>query len=73
MGKIGQERDAMAEIVSVSEGSAAQKAGIKAGDWLLEINGNPIRDVLDYRFYVTEKKVTLKLHRGADIFDVTIE
>ena len=65
MGKIGQERDAMAEIVSVSEGSAAQKAGIKAGDWLLEINGNPIRDVLDYRFYVTEKKVTLKLHRGA--------
>ncbi|MBQ8911605.1 MAG: DUF512 domain-containing protein, partial [Clostridia bacterium] len=62
----------MAKIVSVVAGSPAEKAGVKAGDWLLEINGHPIADVLDYRFYVTEKKVVLKLHRGADILDVTV-
>lgn len=63
----------MAEIIGVVNGSPASKAGVLPGDWLLEINGHPIADVLDYRFYVTEKRVTLKLHRGPDIYEVTIQ
>ena len=62
----------MPEITGVLPRSRAAKAGILAGDWLLEINGHPIRDVLDYRFRLAEPTVTLRLHRGPDIFETTI-
>ncbi len=47
------------KIYSVDDGSYAEKKGIKAGDILLTVNGNEINDVLDYRFYLTEKKIKL--------------
>ena len=62
----------MPEITGVLPRSRAAKAGILAGDWLLEINGHPIRDVLDYRFRLAEPTVTLRLHRGPDIIETTI-
>ena len=46
-------------IKSVEKRSPAHKAGIKAGDTLVSINGNNIIDVLDYRFYQQEEKLTL--------------
>ncbi len=62
----------MVTITDVLPRSRAARAGVLAGDILLTINGHPIRDVLDYRFYLTERSVTLGLHRGADLLDVTI-
>ncbi|MDR0197453.1 MAG: PDZ domain-containing protein, partial [Oscillospiraceae bacterium] len=38
-------------IKSVSPGSPADKAGIKAGARLVSVNGFEIGDVLDYMFY----------------------
>ncbi len=46
-------------ITDVSKGSRADKAGILSGEKLLEINGNEIVDVLDYRFYQTSHEVEL--------------
>ena len=46
---------------------------LKAGDELLRINGNKIRDVLDYQFYITEKVVTLSLLRDQEPFEITIK
>lgn len=51
----------MVRIKSVEEGSYAKKAGIKSLDTLVSINGNEICDVLDYRFYLAEKRVVLDL------------
>ena len=62
----------MPEITGVLPHSRAAKAGVLEGDWLLEINGHPIRDVLDYRFRLADSKVALKLHRGPDILELTI-
>ena len=62
----------MPEITGVLPRSRAAKAGVLEGDWLLEINGHPIRDVLDYRFRLADPVVTLKLHRGPDILEITI-
>ena len=42
------------------------------GDRLVSINGNPITDVLDYQFYATEEKLTLKLHRGEKILEISL-
>ena len=63
----------MVKISSVEPSSPAAKAGLRAGDILISINGQDINDVLDYRFYLTEKRVTLKLHRGPELFDVSIK
>ncbi len=53
----------MVTITEVEPHSRAEKCGILAGDILLAINGHDIRDVLDYRFYLAEKKVVLTLLR----------
>ena len=55
----------MVKIIGVEERSYAKKAGIKPQDILVSINGNEICDVLDYRFYLTEKVITLAL-KGED-------
>ncbi len=63
----------MVTITGVEKASPAAKHGILPGDILISINGHDINDVLDYRFRLTEKKITLTLHRGADLLDVTIK
>ena len=47
------------KIIGIESGSPAEKLKIKAGNELLELNGNEIMDVLDYRFYQNERKVTV--------------
>ena len=63
----------MVTIKGVEKGSPAAKHKIQPGDILISINGHDINDVLDYRFRLTEKKITLKIHREAELFDVTIK
>ena len=55
-------------IFSVDHDSLAEHAGILPGETLCSINGNEICDILDYRFYETEKEVLLLLRdaQGAD-------
>ena len=48
-------------ISEITKGSIAEKKKIRAGDRLLSINGNEINDVLDYRFYLNEKKLVIAL------------
>ncbi len=63
----------MVEIKAVEKNSPAHRAGVCAGDFLLAIDGHDINDVLDYRFYLTPSKITLRLHRGPDIIDVKVK
>ena len=52
----------MSVLVSgVSKKSIADKKGIKPGDVLVSVNSHEINDVLDYRFYIKEEKLTLAL------------
>ena len=48
-------------IKSVERGSPAYKAGIKSGDNLVSIDGNEIMDVLDYRFYQDNERLTVEV------------
>ena len=63
----------MVKIIGVEERSYAKKAGIKPLDTLISINGNEICDVLDYRFYLTEREITLLLKREDDEYSVRIK
>ena len=46
-------------INGVAEKSRAQRVGIQPGDVLVAINGHEIIDVLDYRFFETERELRL--------------
>ena len=47
-------------VKSVEKKSPAYKAGMRDGNTLLSISGNSIMDVLDYRFYQNNEKLTLE-------------
>ena len=53
----------MTIIKSVDDRSPAQRAGVKVGEKLLKVNDHPIIDVLDYKFYTYDHKLTLLLER----------
>lgn len=59
-------------ITGVEPQSLAAKKHIRAGWQLVSMNGHPITDVLDYRFYLTEPTLTLVLHDGTKNRAVTI-
>ena len=56
----------MVKIQSVTPGSPADKAGIKAGDVLVSVGGERVCDVLDYRFYGTDANTEVTLSRGGE-------
>ena len=62
----------MVKILAVLPRSIAEKAGIRGGDVLVSINQNEIRDVLDYRFYLTDTNVSVTLLRGDESYTVHI-
>ncbi len=49
------------KISGVERHSPAARAGVKVGETLLQIDSNEIEDVLDYRFYMTNERLTLLL------------
>ena len=55
----------MTAIRAVEPGSPAAKAGVRVGETLTHVNGKPIVDVLDYKFYSYDPKLELTL-RGED-------
>ncbi len=60
------------EISSVKKWSSLYFKGIRGGDKLLSINGNPIRDFLDYEFYIKEDKVLLQIEHNGKIKQVRV-
>lgn len=48
-------------IGAVQPGSVADRLGIRPGCRLLAVNGQPLRDVVDYRFALTDGEISLLL------------
>ncbi len=51
----------MIEITGILPNSPADKAGLLSGEYLCAVGGRPVRDLLDYRFFTTERSITLTL------------
>ena len=60
------------KIENVLGSSYAEKAGVQKDDVLVSINGNEIFDVLDYRFYIQSRKLTLSLLRDGQELSANI-
>ena len=51
----------LTKIQSVDPHSPARRAGVRPGETLTHINGRPIADVLDYKFYSYDPRLELSL------------
>lgn len=48
-----------AHIANVDPGSPAARAGFEAGDAILAVDGQPVRDILDWQWLTTEESCTV--------------
>ena len=62
----------MVIIKDVCVRSHAERAGIKAGDGLVSVNGYEIRDVLDYRYRICADRLEIVLVRADEEYKVNI-
>ncbi len=61
-------------VQAVRPGSIAQEAGLEPGDILDSINGQPLRDIIDYRFLESDEELTLQFTKqDGDCWDVEVE
>ncbi len=59
-------------IVHVEPGSSAHKAGLRAGDRVVAVNGNPVWDIIDFRYHSNTECVALHVLRGETSFTVNL-
>ncbi len=62
------------KIIYVEPDSLAEEAGIESGDFLVSLNGNEVRDILEYRYMMSEYEVTVEIEKAnGDIEEIIIE
>ena len=63
------------QVIAVEPGSLAEEAGIRPGDTLLEIHGEPVLDQLNYQFLITrEDAADLRVQRpDGSMFEASVE
>ncbi len=61
-------------IKDVIAESAADEAGIEKGDKLISINNSPIKDILDYKFLISDEVIILDIEKtSGEVWEVEIE
>jgi len=71
---LGLNRRRGLRISAVQEGSIAEVLGLVPGDRLMSINGRPIKDLLDYRFFEGEEKLLLEVSKASgEVWELDIE
>jgi putative radical SAM enzyme (TIGR03279 family) len=50
-------------VSAVEPGGLAAQMGLRPGDVILAVNGYPLRDVIDFRFYSAEEEIELEVQR----------
>ncbi|AMV72616.1 DUF512 domain-containing protein [Desulfuromonas carbonis] len=64
----------MLEILAVTPGSIAAELELEAGDFLLTINGHPLRDLVDYLVAEAEEELLLEVQKkNGELWDLELE
>ena len=62
------------KILTVEEGSIAEEIGIEAGDFIVSINGNEIKDIFDYRYMLNDQEITILFEKAnGEEWEIDIE
>ena len=59
-------------IDGIVPGSIAEELELQPGDYIVTVNGNPVEDVLDYRFFCKEEYLEVLIRRGDEeaVFEI---
>ena len=60
-------------ITGVMPGSIGKELGINPGDKLLSIDGQPLIDILDYRYLIADEEIELVIGRGDEQLHFELE
>lgn len=61
-------------IEKVNKGSIAEELNIETGDVLLSINGNKVKDIIDYKFLISDEYVEVEIEKkDGEIWVLEIE
>lgn len=61
-------------VEEVSRGSIAEELGIEPGDIILSINGESVKDIIDYKYMVTDDYVEMDIQKpDGEIWELEIE
>ena len=61
-------------VEKVIPGSIAWEVGIETGDRLLAVNGRPVKDILEYRYYTSDELVTIDIEKpDGQVWNVEVE
>lgn len=61
-------------IERVMPGSIAEELEIEPGDRLLSVNGNPLRDVIDYNYFTAEDLLVLEVEKpDGELWELEVE
>ncbi|MBQ3108978.1 MAG: DUF512 domain-containing protein [Clostridia bacterium] len=61
------------KITSVDKNSIGEELGIRPGDLLLSIDGEPVYDIVDYEQLCAKEKLVLTLRTGKEEWDAEVE
>ncbi|MDP6755131.1 MAG: DUF512 domain-containing protein [Candidatus Marinimicrobia bacterium] len=61
------------KILSVRKDSTASELGLKPGDRIDAIDGSRVRDILDYRFKISDENIILRVRQNGEIIEYDIE
>jgi putative radical SAM enzyme (TIGR03279 family) len=59
-------------IAAIRERTPAARAGLRPGDRIVTINGEPLRDVIDFHFHAGVERLRLSLERGGKKRDAVL-
>jgi len=60
------------EIEAVDAGSLAERAGLRAGDRVMRVNGHAVRDVIDFQYHAADEAVRIGYERDGTARSVEI-
>jgi len=61
-------------IENVMPGSIAEEMEIEPGDRLVAVNGNPLRDVIDYNYFTSEDQLVLEVEKpDGELWELEVE
>ena len=63
----------MVVIKVIEPDSLGERSGFRVGDRLLRINGEEVRDLIDFQVMSAEESLEIELERGEELYEATIE
>ena len=58
----------MLAINGITPGSLGESAGFVIGDKISAINGNEIKDLIDFQVYSAEQDLLIEVERGGELY-----